>query len=124
MSRKVESTPPENAIATLSNYFEKHFPLNAPVVAVAMLTKNSDVPGPNDPTDPTTPLENKKIILDSNASDATLTNENGLANQRQRNVNVAAKKDNSGYENTSLPTTSNINLYRERLHFHRLEHQS
>ncbi len=42
-----------------------------------------------------------------------MTDENGLANQRQRNVKVAVKTDKSGYENTSLPTTSNINLYRD-----------
>ena len=86
--------------------------MDAPVVSIALLSKSGG--GGGDP--PPEVLTDKKIILNSNGTDkapATLTDENGLANQNQRKVKVAVKTDNSGYENTSLPTTSNINLYRD-----------
>lgn len=42
-----------------------------------------------------------------------MTDENGDTNKKQRNVSVSPKEDKSGYEDTTLPTSSNINLYRD-----------
>lgn len=86
----------------------RYDPMLAPVVAVAMVTKKSG--GTED-------LGSKKIILDANGDKATLTDENGDTNKKQRNVSVTAKEDKSGYEDTPLPTSSNISLYRDGYNF-------
>ena len=84
----------------------RYDPMLAPVVAVAMVTKRNEITSGGD-------LSNKKIVLDANGDKATLTDENGDANKKQRNVNVPAKEDGTGYNDTPLPTASNISLYRD-----------
>ena len=79
-----------------------------PVVAVAMITKKSG--GTED-------LKSKKIILDANGDEGTLTDEKGDTNKKQRNVSVSPKENKSGYEDTTLPTASNISLHRDGYNF-------
>ena len=93
----------------------KHFfmagryePMSAPVVAVAMVSKKNGNSGAVIDI-----LGSKTLLLDANGDGATLTDENGASGKTQRNVAVTAKEDNSGYEDTPLPTASNINLYRD-----------
>lgn len=84
-----------------------------------MITKKSGGGGGGDP--PPGELTDKKIILDSNGDSvnpATLTDEDGNTGKTQRDVAVTVnEEDKTKYNDTQLPTSSNINLYRDGYNF-------
>ncbi len=87
--------------------------MDAPVVSIALLSKSGGGGGGGEPEE----LTDKKIILDSNGDSknpATLTDQDGNTGRTQRNVAVTVnEEDKTKYNDTQLPTSSNINLYRD-----------
>jgi len=97
--------------------------MNAGVVAVALISKKDsggvDDPPENPPDDPPTPPipEPKELTIILDANGGTLKDENGTDGRNTRNVTVSPKTDNSGYEDTTLPTETAINLKKEGYKF-------
>lgn len=88
--------------------------MNAGVVAVAKLSKNTDTE--DTPTPPMPDPKKLTIILDANGG--TLTDENNFAGQKERTVLIEEKEPSSDeYNDTSLPTDDEVKPQREKYNF-------